>query len=156
MADRIVVMRSGRIQQIGDPQTIYHRPANDFVADFIGRGNLIQGTASAADTILHHGLTLQCDATLQPGKAYRFYLRPEDIRLLDPLEATHNSLLATVDKQEFLGAFTLVTLNPLHGGMPALVAQFSSNYLDGRPIEVGSRVRIGLPKERLHPMQEAA
>jgi iron(III) transport system ATP-binding protein len=37
-----------------------------------------------------------------------------------------------------------------------LVAQFSSNYLDGRPIEIGSRVRIGLPKERLHPMQEAA
>lgn len=63
----------------------------------------------------------------------------ENISLLDPLDATHNSLLATVDKQEFLGAFTLVTLNPLHSGMPALVAQFSSNYLAGRPIEVGSQ-----------------
>ena len=156
MADRIVVMRSGCIQQIGDPHTIYHRPANDFVADFIGRGNLIQGQAMAADAIDHHGLRLQCAAALAPGKAYRFYLRPEDISLLDPLDATHNSLLATVDKQEFLGAFTLVTLNPLHSGMPALVAQFSSNYLAGRPIEVGSRVRIGLPKECLHPMQEAA
>ena len=156
MADRIVVMRSGCIQQIGDPHTIYHRPANDFVADFIGRGNLIQGQATATDSIEHHGLRLQCAAALEPGKGYRFYLRPEDISLLDPLETSGNSLLATVDKQEFLGAFTLVTLSPLQTGMPALVAQFSSNYLAGRPIEVGSRVRIGLPRERLHPMQEAA
>lgn len=156
MADRIVVMRNGCIQQIGDPQTIYHRPANDFVADFIGRGNLIQGQATATDSIEHHGMSLQCAAALEPGKGYRFYLRPEDISLLDPLETTGNSLLATVDKREFLGAFTLVTLTPLQTGMPALVAQFSSNYLAGRPIEVGSRVRIGLPRERLHPMQEAA
>lgn len=156
MADRIVVMRNGCIQQIGDPQAIYHRPANDFVADFIGRGNLIQGQATATDAITHHGLRLQCAAALEPGKAYRFYLRPEDISLLDPLETSDNSLLATVDKQEFLGAFTLVTLSPLQTGMPALVAQFSSNYLAGRPIEVGSRVRIGLPRERLHPMKELA
>lgn len=156
MADRIVVMRNGCIQQIGDPQAIYHRPANDFVADFIGRGNLIQGQATATDSIEHHGLRLQCAAALQPGQTYRFYLRPEDISLLDPLETSGNSLLATVDKQEFLGAFTLVTLSPLQTGMPALVAQFSSNYLAGRPIEVGSRVRIGLPRERLHPMKELA
>lgn len=156
MADRIVVMRNGCIQQIGDPHTIYHRPVNDFVADFIGRGNLIQGQATASDSIEHHGMSLQCAAALEPGKAYRFYLRPEDISLLDPLDTTGNSLLATVDKQEFLGAFTLVTLSPLHSNMPALVAQFSSNYLAGRPIEVGSRVRIGLPRERLHPMQEVA
>ena len=156
MADRIVVMRNGCIQQIGDPHAIYHRPANDFVADFIGRGNLIQGQATATDSIEHHGMSLQCAAALQPGQTYRFYLRPEDISLLDPLDTTGNSLLATVDKQEFLGAFTLVTLNPLQTGMPALVAQFSSNYLAGRPIEVGARVRIGLPRERLHPMQEAA
>jgi len=44
MADRIVVMKNGRVQQIGTPQDIYREPCNDFVADFIGRGNLLDAT----------------------------------------------------------------------------------------------------------------
>jgi len=156
MADRIVVMRGGRIQQVGDPQTIYHRPANDFVADFIGRGNLIEGVATASDEIEGLGAKLRCNATLTSGKSYRFYLRPEDICLLDPLETADNSLLATVDKCEFLGPVTLVTLSPLVPGQPTLLAQFSGNYLAGRSLEVGARVRIGLPAARLQPMPEAA
>ena len=43
MSDRVVVMNKGVIQQIGDPQTIYARPANTFVANFIGVANLMQG-----------------------------------------------------------------------------------------------------------------
>jgi ABC-type Fe3+/spermidine/putrescine transport system ATPase subunit len=43
MSDRVVVMNNGVIQQIGDPQTIYARPANTFVANFIGVANLLQG-----------------------------------------------------------------------------------------------------------------
>ncbi|MGH6684195.1 MAG: ABC transporter ATP-binding protein [Pseudolabrys sp.] len=43
MSDRVVVMNNGMIQQIGDPQTIYARPANTFVANFIGVANLLQG-----------------------------------------------------------------------------------------------------------------
>ena len=47
MADRIAVMHEGKVQQIADPVTLYTRPANTFVADFIGSGTLIPGTASA-------------------------------------------------------------------------------------------------------------
>ncbi|MDA2988679.1 MAG: ABC transporter ATP-binding protein [Actinomycetota bacterium] len=48
MADRIAVMHDGRVQQVADPVTLYTRPANVFVADFIGSGTLIPGTASTA------------------------------------------------------------------------------------------------------------
>lgn len=47
MADRIAVMHEGHVQQIADPVTLYTRPANEFVADFIGSGTLIPGVASA-------------------------------------------------------------------------------------------------------------
>jgi iron(III) transport system ATP-binding protein len=154
MADRIVVMQSGRIQQTGAPQDIYHQPSNPFVADFIGRGNLIEATAIDAGHVDCQGLRLRCQATLQPGRRYRFYLRPEAISLLDVLDAVENSTLATVERCEFLGAYSLVTLSPLGAKVPPLQAQFASNYLAGRPIRVGSQIRIGLPAERLQPMPE--
>jgi multiple sugar transport system ATP-binding protein len=55
MGDRIVVMRGGNVQQVGDPETIYHHPANQFVARFIGSPpmNLFDGTLEAADGALY-------------------------------------------------------------------------------------------------------
>ena len=56
MSDRVVVMNNGVIQQIGDPQTIYARPANTFVANFIGVANLMQGVLlGRSGALLRHG-----------------------------------------------------------------------------------------------------
>lgn len=156
MADRIVVMRSGRIQQVGDPHDIYRFPRNDFVADFIGRSNLIEAEAIDPQHVSQGPLRLHSAAALSPGRAYRFNVRPEDIRLLDTFEQAENSFFATVDKCEFLGAFSLVTLTPVGQGGRPLLAQFSSNYLAGRPIHAGSTVRVGIPAEHLIPMPESA
>jgi ABC-type spermidine/putrescine transport systems, ATPase components len=43
VADRIAVMNAGRLQQVGRPEEIYHKPANFFVATFIGRSNVLRG-----------------------------------------------------------------------------------------------------------------
>ncbi len=48
MADRIAVMRDGRIEQVAAPRELYERPVNRFVAGFVGRANLLDGTLSAA------------------------------------------------------------------------------------------------------------
>jgi iron(III) transport system ATP-binding protein len=156
MADRIVVMKSGRIQQVGSPREVYDRPHNNFVADFIGRSNLIEAQAIDSHRVQHGHLVLRSTAELVAGQRYRFNLRPEDISLVDGLEPADNSLYARADKCEFLGAFSLVTLTPQGGQLPTLVAQFSSNYLAGRPIAPGSMVRIGIPAEHLTPMGEPA
>src|SRR5262249_56052658 len=58
LSDRIVVMSNGRIEQIGSPQEIYERPANAFVADFIGSSNLLEATVVGCDgaaTIINAG-----------------------------------------------------------------------------------------------------
>jgi len=156
MADRVVVMKSGRIQQVGKPQAIYHHPANDFVAEFIGRSNLIDATALDEYHVQHGGLTLRCETRLQPGQRYRFNVRPEAICLHDGVDAIDNSFYARADKCEFLGAFSLVTLSPTVGGLPPITAQFSGNYLAGRPIEPGQTLRIGIPAAQLVPMREGA
>lgn len=156
MADRIVVMHNGRIQQVGTPHDIYRAPGNDFVADFIGRSNLIAARAIDPHHLIYYGLPLRSAQTLQAGKHYRFNVRPENIALVDGSEPYENSLYARVSKSEFLGAYSLVTLEPSHYAIPALQAQFSSNYLAGRVLEVGSHVRIAIPPQALCQMPDAA
>ncbi|MCE1251851.1 MAG: ATP-binding cassette domain-containing protein [Comamonadaceae bacterium] len=156
MADRVVVMQAGRIQQVGTPQHIYHQPENAFVAAFIGRSNPIDALAVDEHHVLHGALRLRSLARLQPGRRYRFNVRFEDIRLHDGIAPAENSFYAHTDKCEFLGPFSLVTLSPVAGGLAPLVAQFASNYLAGRPIVPGQTLRIGIPPEQLMPMQELA
>ena len=155
MADRIVVMRSGHIQQIGTPHDIYRTPRNDFVADFIGRSNLISAQALAAHEADCAGLLLRSHHVLEPGRHYRFNIRPEDIQLIDGAQPHENSLYARVEKSEFLGPYSLVTLAPIHYQLPALLAHFSSNYLGGRLLLPGSHVRIAMPAQCLCLMPDA-
>lgn len=154
MADRVVVMQAGRIQQIGDPQTIYRAPGNDFVADFIGRGNLLEADALGSQHIQLGDHVLRCAQTLQAQRRYRFYVRPEDICLLDVLDQRENSFYAHVLKQEFLGPYSLVSLRANLGQAAPLVAQFSNNYLAGRPLKPGATVRIAIPPEHLYRMPD--
>jgi iron(III) transport system ATP-binding protein len=156
MADRIVVMRNGRIQQLGTPHEIYRAPGNDFVADFIGRSNLITARAMDPHQADYGGLLLRCAQALEPGKSYRFNVRPEDIQLIDGAEPQENSLYARVIKSEFLGPYSLVSLAPAHHSLAPLQAQFSSNYLAGRSLSLDSHVRIGIPAASLCLMPDAA
>jgi ABC-type Fe3+/spermidine/putrescine transport system ATPase subunit len=93
MSDRVVVMNNGVIQQIGDPQTIYARPANTFVANFIGVANLMQGRLLGRDGEICD-LEIQLDEGRMPlrlraaggegavaGQAVTLSLRPEDIAI---------------------------------------------------------------------------
>ena len=95
MADRIAVMRAGRIEQIGTAEDLYDRPGNAFVADFIGQTNLIEGSvrirSGAGVTVaLADGqeVTLAAggDARFEPGSAVKIALRPERLSFAGPDE----------------------------------------------------------------------
>ena len=157
MADRIVVMQGGRIEQVGSPWDVYYCPENRFVADFIGRSNLIEAEAVDPRHVRYGGLTLRCGAELETGKRYQFNLRPENIRLLDIHAAEPNSFYGQAEKCEFLGAVALVTLTP-DGGMDGarmspLTAQIPSSHLAGRPIPPGSTLRVGIAPDHFLPMR---
>ena len=100
--------------------------------------------------ILRHAL----DCT--PGQALRFYVRPEEIRLLDTLDQSPNSFYAHVVKSEYLGAYSLVTLKPDENHGIELLAQFASNYLDGRRIVPGATLRIAIPADAIRLLPAAS
>ena len=85
MADRIVVLRAGRIEQVGTPLDLYNQPANRFVAGFIGspRMNFIPLRAGPQDSLLHAsgGRLLRPGLGLSPGEALTLGARPEHITL---------------------------------------------------------------------------
>jgi lactose/L-arabinose transport system ATP-binding protein len=103
MADRIVVLRAGRIEQVGAPIDLYQDPDNAFVAGFIGspRMNFLPATVQADGRLAAAGIEIDNPAgtALQPGKSLQLGLRPEH---LDETDGT--SLEATVDFVEMLGS----------------------------------------------------
>ncbi|WP_126428219.1 ABC transporter ATP-binding protein [Brevibacillus marinus] len=115
MSDRILVMNSGIVQQIGTPDEIYNRPLNRFVASFIGETNLWEGTVSRlageeAELTLAPGLVLSGIRTnasplcrLAPGERTTVSIRPECIREAGPQEQ-RNVVRGKILVAEFTGA----------------------------------------------------
>ena len=109
MADRIAVMRDGRIEQIGAPREIYNRPRSRFVADFIGEANLLPGRiASVGETVTVQtdagALTSSvCDHALKVGDRVLCAVRPERLDVLTGGETRANMLSGIVTRTVYLG-----------------------------------------------------
>ena len=83
MSDTIVVIKDGRIQQIGDPKGIYDEPKNAFVADFIGQSNILDGVMLEDDLVRFAGTEFQCvDEGFGENEPVDVVIRPEDIMLV--------------------------------------------------------------------------
>jgi iron(III) transport system ATP-binding protein len=107
MAERLAVMSMGRVEQIGPPRSVYRRPANTFVADFIGEANMIPGELmGAADGFgIVRTKVGELRAALAPGAASQgdpvtCMVRPECLKLA---AAADNSFGATVESSVYLG-----------------------------------------------------
>ncbi|WP_281690345.1 ABC transporter ATP-binding protein [Pseudonocardia thermophila] len=110
IADRIAVMRDGRIEQIGEPTEIYREPRNRFVADFMGACNLIDVELLDADSRraivrLPTGQLLEAHPPAEDLPAYTLCVRPEALRLtaVDPTAIDPAALVATVELVSFMG-----------------------------------------------------
>ena len=141
MADTIVVMRDGRIAQTGSPLDLYDRPADTFVAGFIGSPamNLIEGEGRSGQLVAA-GLRLPAPG-LAEGRRVIWGLRPEHL-LLDASSDGHG-LEAVVKVVEPTGSETHLVAE---AGDQELVA-VSRDRLRLRP---GDRVRLSPEKERMH------
>jgi spermidine/putrescine transport system ATP-binding protein/putrescine transport system ATP-binding protein len=108
MADRIAVMHDGLVQQVDTPVDLYQRPANAFVADFIGSSNSFAGTRTA-DGVDVPGLgVLQGHvAGQEPGTAAVLVVRPEDIQLVSPEQSL---LSGTVLETQFYGGRSTIAV----------------------------------------------
>ncbi len=82
MSERIGVMSEGRLLQVGTPREIYERPASRFVADFIGRTNLLEATVDSAGAVrLSSGARIEAETSVPTGSEVAISLRPERTRL---------------------------------------------------------------------------
>ena len=112
LSHKIAVMNAGRIQQIGTPREIYERPQTQFVADFVGTTNFVDGTVTAAcpedryyiiDTELGPLRSYSVD-TVRQGDKVILSIRPEDVRLSEQKPVSDlNVLNGVVDQKVFLG-----------------------------------------------------
>lgn len=111
MSDIIAVMRSGRIEQVGSPWEVYFRPANRFVADFVGTVNFLEGRVlhASEDTleIDYSGIKLEVpsETGVNEGDIVTLVVRPECIHLAGPEESLPRgaTLGGTIENYSFLG-----------------------------------------------------
>ena len=149
MADRIVVMNAGRIDQVGTPREIYGLPATPFVADFVGKINVLPAVAEGGGRFRVGDLSLDVQCREFPaGTAVKLYLRPEEIAF-NGHGSPGNSLHAKVGKIEFLGAFCMIGLSLDATNAPMLVANVPRQVVDAAQLATGQAVTVSLPPAAL-------
>jgi multiple sugar transport system ATP-binding protein len=147
MADRIVIMNAGKIEQVGAPLEVYDRPANIFVAQFIGSPamNFLDGTFNLSNgkpVVSGSGFLLQLDVEMShivQGLALKIGIRPEDL----VIDTANGGIDARITLTEPLGREVLIYADV--GGAEICVS------MNGRdePL-VGSSLRLGVASSKLH------
>lgn len=153
MADRIVVMRSGHLEQIGTPRQIYEQPASRFVAEFIGRGSWFECHEHSPSLANHDTSPQKQSNPVSVGATTQCFVRPEDIYWADSLADEPHTFQAKVEKVEYLGAHTLVSLTTAGNTPISLLAQFASQSLVNRPLQSGSWIRVGIRPSSMRSVQ---
>ncbi len=149
MADRMAVLRGGRLLQCDTPHTVYEHPADRFVADFIGVMNFVPGH-------LHNGGVRAADGTRLEGRgtatpvgagtsgatgAGVAAVRPERIRLFPPPQAA-NRTTGKVEALAYQGQDLQLHVRTALSDRPFLV-RVTADAADRRPVSVGDQVELG-------------
>jgi lactose/L-arabinose transport system ATP-binding protein len=158
LADRIVVLRAGLVEQVGTPTELYDTPANTFVAGFIGspRMNFLPARVTAID-----GLRVSAASSSFAGGSLSFLAKaPPKLGVGDPLQIgmrpehlelnpTRPALLLTAEMSENLGGATQIYARPAEGEMVVILSP-------GRhPVEPGSPIAVGIEPRHVYAFDSA-
>ena len=140
ISDRIVVMNRGRIEQVGDPHSIYLRPQTPFVAGFIGLANIFEGQVLSRDgervrlaTPIGELTLIDRRGGLETGATVSVSWRPEDMSLSSP--GASNRVQATVLYSVFMGSITDLFVD-VQGRRLRAQASNATTFRDGDSIEL--------------------
>ncbi len=140
MSDTIVVMKDGRIQQIGTPTDIYNEPKNSFVADFIGESNIFSGTMVGDKKVKFIGNSFDCVDDFAKNEKVDVVVRPEDVFLMDE------------DKGDVKGKIISSIFKGMHYEMVMLVGKTEVLIQDTIERKVGEKVSIMIKPNDIHIM----
>src|SRR5690242_4787108 len=122
MADRIVVMNHGVIEQVGTPTEIYRDPTSPFVADFVGKINVLAGRLRPGRHLDIGDSRFACEHDTDAEREVKVYLRPEDVLARPIAPGDSNVFSGAIEKIEFLGSYCLVRVtSPEIGQQPVTV-----------------------------------
>ena len=143
LANKVVVMHEGRVEQIGTPDAIYNEPATPFIAGFVGAANVIRGLVINGRVQFGEDFVLGADH-LSDGSAAHAYVRPHDVRI-STVRPSSRSWSATVDRRSNLGWVSKVHLKLPDG--QRLIAQVRNEEIAG--LRAGARVYVDLDKAKV-------
>ncbi|ASK55421.1 putrescine/spermidine ABC transporter ATP-binding protein [Vibrio tarriae] len=148
MSDRIIVMRSGKIEQDGSPREIYEDPKNLFVARFIGEINVFQATTidridekrirvdiEGIESIVYY------DDEVKAGDKLQVLLRPEDLRIEEIKESEEKGIVGHVTDRTYKG-MTLESVVELESGMCVMVSEFFNEDDPDVDHSIGQKVAV--------------
>ena len=152
LSDRIAVLRAGELQQVGTPRDVYERPANAFVARFVGESNSLMGTVVEASgdrrrVQLAGGSVIEAVSADAPGaeNPAMVSIRPQHLVLAPPNETYSNTLTARVVDIVYQGEASRIRCSA-HGGhdlVATVSPRVSDEYERGDTVVVGWRVEDG-------------
>ena len=138
IADRVGVMQSGHLEQLGPPTEIYSRPATPFVAEFVGLTNRMKGDVHGGTVDVRGTRIPLVDPDVEDGPATAL-VRPEAVTLASNGEMEDGPLVGTVIAIAFLGAMSRVTVDL---GDTIVLAQMATSAASQTP--AGTKVRLTL------------
>ena len=142
LSDRVCLMNGGRIAQLGTPDELYFEPTSEFVADFVGESNLLEGVVQSADTVLVNGnwaLKVRNTEGHAIGSKVKVLVRPEKISVLDGEEPAApgadgvNECTGVISQISFVGGMTRFELTT-PAGSTLLVKTISARAAERSPI----------------------
>jgi len=146
IADKIVVMNHGMIEQIGSPLEIYHHPRSLFVADFVGKINLLDALykGNGLFQVGQLKFTIDMDATPEPplGAAMKLLVRPEDVKVCSESSEEANIVEGDVLKVTFLGSFCRVLVKVKGLLEDSLLVDMSHKIVSLHAIREGSLLKL--------------
>lgn len=146
VADRIVVMKHGVIEQVGTPLDIYREPATPFVAEFVGKVNVL--AANRVNGRLQLG-RMSIPGFSDSNGPVRAYLRPEDV-LAQPIARDEPHVFdAQIEKIDFQGAYCHVQVGSWSLDTHKLTVYLPLSFLSERTLQVGSTLALKLLPDRI-------
>jgi iron(III) transport system ATP-binding protein len=150
IADQLVVMNNGVIEQVGTPQEVYRNPKTAFVADFVGHMNFLKAEVVGEGRVRVGGMILGAETGgLGIGESVTLCFRPEDIQVRGVAAGNANAIEVRIEEMEFLGTFYRADLAVNGPSSPRLMADFSMNAARDLALEPGKVIPIAMPAERL-------
>ena len=150
MADRIVVMNHGIIDQVGTPMEIYRYPRTAFVADFVGTMNFLKGRIESDGQVSVGSARMSCDTSgFLLGNEATVAIRPENVAAREADQDLGNLVDVTVMSMDFLGSFFRVELSAQDFGNQTFEADFSINMVRRTGAKTGDTLTVSLPADQI-------